>query len=244
MSRDNKNRQNGRFDDSKNRGPAPPLFGRPFRRKRAKCHKFKHLPVGRREAADSIAAPERGLPAFTDSKRCRAHIHGRGAVASRKRGVRTQLIGQTQGQCTKACPALVSMSGRPVAVDAPPSPPPLPMRCDAGRPVAFRMKFFVLCVLGSVGAIENNGYVATYSGKSNLMGLKNRMFFDPTDAQISRLIAGFSIGFWAKYTEMSPGENKMILTLVSANKGNWMQPFAGLSGGFEFESAAHPIITD
>ena len=102
-----------------------------------------------------------------------------------------------------------------------------------------------LLALGLIDtAAANNGYVASFTEKASLMALKNKMFLDPNDAEIARLADGFTMMLWAKFNDLSPTLFQPPMAIYLLTDGNWLQPFGGVHGGFEFGSNAPVTVKD
>ena len=83
------------------------------------------------------------------------------------------------------------------------------------------------------GTVGRNGYVASFTGLSQVAGTRT-LTLDPGNSEIARLAAGFTIMFWAKFHDMSPTNVGITVQLNHASNGNFMQPFAGMHGGWQF----------
>ena len=92
------------------------------------------------------------------------------------------------------------------------------------------------------GTAANNGYVASFTGKSQLAGTKAHLL-SSSNAEIARLAAGFTISVWARFNDASPSVLQPTVQIFIRSDGNFMQPFGGMHGGFEFTSGAVSTVS-
>ena len=83
---------------------------------------------------------------------------------------------------------------------------------------------------------QANGYVAQFTTRAQLMGTKTQLL-DASNVEIAKLSAGFTISLWARFPDLSNYVMPTVQILLLTD-GNFMQPFAGTHGGYEFTSGA------
>ena len=94
-------------------------------------------------------------------------------------------------------------------------------------------------------ARTGNGYVAAFSAKSQIMGTRVAMLNGSANTEIARLSEGFTISMWLRFRDVEKPIGYSMVTpfsLQTTKDSNFMQPFAGLHGGWEFGANAPPTI--
>ena len=91
-------------------------------------------------------------------------------------------------------------------------------------------------------ASARNGYVASFTGGTQIAGTKTQTL-DNSNTEIAKLATGFTITLWARFFDDSPNPMRTPMGIYLSDDGNFMQPFGGVHGGYEFTSGAVATVS-
>jgi hypothetical protein len=103
----------------------------------------------------------------------------------------------------------------------------------------------LLILICSPSASARNGYVASFSTKDQVAATRTALL-SPDNSQVARMSAGFTIMLWLRFRDPDKPLGYSFgapFNLLTATDSNFMQPFAGLHGGWEFGSLAPATVT-
>jgi len=100
-----------------------------------------------------------------------------------------------------------------------------------------------LVVLGlrPVAATSRNGYALSFTGTGQIAGTRS-VLLDPSNAAVARLRDGLTVMMWLAFNDLTPTRFMPPLMINTFADSNFLQPFGGLHGGFQFGGAGPDAV--
>ena len=102
----------------------------------------------------------------------------------------------------------------------------------------------IALLIGALAAstATRNGFYLSFTGESQVAGMVG-LTLDATNTEIAKLATGFTIMYWMKIHGDASDRPYINVQMMRAGDGNFMQPFAGKHGGWQFGSGSPKTVS-